>query len=386
MNEITPTELQRMEEALVTMQQELISFEKLFEQDGFVDTIEQENLKRMQASIALISNRIKAEKNIAANGFQPINFDTLLHEYSQNMRTYINDVKGACRDIKGFITQENESSSGNILFAIFSTVIGTFGAQYAIGIKIIEEALKILESKPQGNLTQFHTSWIESLDAVKGKEYLETAYSDFVEQHLTITVAAGRFIDKISHGEAVNSIQPYIDNKYISSSQVKRAYTQAWIDSAKNSWGIPGAGGAWNFNFEESDLDAGYICVRASYIFPMINAITTLANSDLDFYTDGTWRDREIYIDDMPRPKGTIQALIASFGATAPLEKLPMKMVAFIQTQKQNGSYKTFQNHGPQKYTKAKDGNWVLEIGDDKIFTIFKKYISSKTVQDLDIE
>ncbi|MFK7797405.1 MAG: hypothetical protein AB8E82_08120 [Aureispira sp.] len=385
MSDITPAELQKMKTDLASMEQELVKFQRLFEADGFVDTVEQEDLKRMQASISLIGNRVTAENNIAAHGFTPINWDDLFHEYRQSMQIYINNVKGACRDIKGFITQENESAGGNIVFAIFSTVIGTFGPQYAIGIKIVEEALKILQSKPQGTLTQFHTSWIDSLDAVKADRYLKITYADF-ESYLKTTVAAGRSIDKVSHGEAVNSIQTFIDDKHLSSTQMKQAYTQAWIDSAENGWGIPGAGGAWNMNFEEADLDAGYIYVKANYIFPMVNGITRLANPNIDFYTDGIWRDHELHIDDMPKAKGTNQALIAAFGATTPLEQLPMKMVAYVQTQVQNGSFKPLQYHGPQKYTKAKGGNWSIEMGDDKILSVFQKYISKKMVKDLGVE
>lgn len=384
MSDITPAELQKMTQDLATMEQEIIKFQKLFEEDGFVDTVEQEDLKNMRVAISLVSNRITAEENIAAYGFNAINWDDLFHEYRQSMQIYINNVQGACRDVKGFITQENESASGSIVFAIFSTVIGTFGPQYAIGIKIVEEALKILKSKPQDTLTQFHTSWIQSLDTVKADQYLKITYKDF-KNYLQTTVAAGRTIDKVSQSEAINSIQTFINDKCLSSTQMKQAYTQAWIESAKNNWAFPGLGGT--LGFEEADLDAGYICVKTKYIFPMVNMITMAAKSKkIDFYKDGIWSDQKIYIDDLPRPKGTIQALISSFGATTPLEKLPLKMVAFVQPQEQKNSYPPPRNHYAQKYTKAKNGSWVLESGDKYIFDIFKEYIKNKVVKDLGVE
>ena len=93
--------------------------------------------------------------------------------------------------------------------------------------------------------------------------------------------------------------------------QIEAGFTRDWMNSSQDGWDIDMGG-----------TKAGYIFVRATY-YDRVDA-------------PSEWKlDHDPYIDDASNPDGIITALTNVFGADAPLELLPVRMVvsAYVETE-----------------------------------------------------
>lgn len=379
--------IQQLKSELKLMTDTIIHYEKLFCADDKASTEDLEKLNKLKVSIKKIEAKINPIKKIEAKiASKKIDWDSILYEYNQALVVKIGRLKIASDRAKGYITQEDESNDGHILFNSLLAVVGSFGPRYTIGVEILKMALEILNKKPKDTITEFHSSWIDSLTYIEKKinnleienEFIPSSFSGYLEE----TIFNCREENEVDHNEVFFAIPKFLDAYFISEKQMEQIYTTAWINSTENSSAIPLFGGG--LDFKEADGDAGYIYISTTYTFPLkIPTIDLIKGSQPDLYKEGSWEDKKLYIDDVARPKGTNEALVAAFKGTTPLVKLPFKIVAQVTISHPYNS-KIYPLYYPQKYTKAYgQSKWVLEKGDEKIFNIFLEYIKTKVVDNL---
>lgn len=361
-------EYQQMLQQLETIKTELTKYQKMYQADGEIDTKERQELD------ARIVKLLKVET--ALNGLlgtpnsDPIRWGDIEHEYAQELNSRIQEAISASDRAKNYITDANESKDGSMVVSAMLSIISSFGPQYAISVEIFKGAMAAMQSSPPNNLTTFHSTWVDNLEKQDNKTGYKAFRSYFTNQYLQ-----GCTEDQVSHSTVLTIMKSYINSHFFTRVQMEQFYVRSWIDSAQDerNW----------FGFNDNDEEAGYIKINLRYQYPVISLLN---GGSVDIFKDGFWYDDKIFIDDMPRPEGTNNALTGVYGSGTKISDLPLKIKVSMQvTTAPNMRAPGWT--GPCLFERSKSGNWSIKLGPQKFFDLFiNDHLPKLTVNHIGVE
>lgn len=319
-----------------------------------------EELQTMAAGNATATKIVKTYQtkydSYKPTGNNPVNWFQVKEAFIAKVDRWILAVQGSSEAVKGYIGDANEAKEGSIAISSLQTIIGNINLKYTVAVEILKAAVALSKNEPIDTLNQFHAAWRKSLDAQKGAFHFSLFETYFVSNYVTPSCSKNDY----EHNFVIQVLNQYLEATLIPAKNIESIYLDAWVNSAKDKdqtlWG-------WG---ESSDKDAGYICINLTYTTPLVHLINS---GSVDVFSDGIWRPASgrplAYIDDMPRPTGTKEAIEITYGNIALID-LPYKVVVKVQVAPHPGT-KPLIAGVFFEFTKARNGQWS-HTGNPKLF------------------